>query len=193
MPIPASRFHSPAFLHNEHIQTILPALLPRRLGIAFERERSELEDGDFLDLDWARMGGDKLAILSHGLQECSDDGYNRGIGDRAPCCGMGETRMESPRMRERDESATTVLSQRRDWRFGGSDPVRGHEVFADRADWIQPRGNLTLKYLGEARPHPAVIGAVAISGRSISLAAREPSINVGAIGSICALYQEPDR
>src|SRR5258708_9844806 len=79
MPIVASSLQSPAFWSNGHIQTILPALLPRRLSIGFEHERLELEDGDFLDLDWARMGGDKLAILSHGLEGCSDDGSNRGM------------------------------------------------------------------------------------------------------------------
>src|SRR3982074_2314014 len=79
MPILASRFHPPAFLHNGHVQAILPVLLPRRLSIVFERERLELEDGDFLDLDWARLGGDKLAILSHGLEGCSDNGYIRGM------------------------------------------------------------------------------------------------------------------
>jgi predicted alpha/beta-fold hydrolase len=79
MPILASRFQPPAFLSNGHIQTILPVLLPRRLSIAFERERLELEDGDFLDLDWARLGGEKLAILSHGLEGCSDNGYIRGM------------------------------------------------------------------------------------------------------------------
>ena len=47
MPVLASRFHPPAFLRNGHIQTILPVLLPRRFSIAFERERLELEDGDF--------------------------------------------------------------------------------------------------------------------------------------------------
>jgi uncharacterized protein len=83
MPILASRFHPPAFLHNGHLQTILPVLLPRRFSIVFERERLELEDGDFLDLDWARIGGDKLAILSHGLEGRSDDSYNRGMAPRS--------------------------------------------------------------------------------------------------------------
>jgi hypothetical protein len=58
---------------------LLPVLLSRRLSIAFERERLELEDDDFLDLGWARLGGDRLAILSHGLAGSSDDGYNRGM------------------------------------------------------------------------------------------------------------------
>src|SRR3981189_3114323 len=90
MPILASRFHPPAFLHNGHVQTILPMLLLRRLSIVFERERLELEDGDFLDLDWARVGGAKLAILSHGLEGRSDDGYNRGMA-RAVHCGIRDS------------------------------------------------------------------------------------------------------
>lgn len=58
---------------------LLPVLLPRRLNIAFEPVRLELEDGYFLDLDWTRIGGDKLAILSHGLEGCSGDACNRGM------------------------------------------------------------------------------------------------------------------
>src|SRR5260221_14379928 len=55
---------------------------------------------------------------------------------------MGCARVESSRVWERDESATTVISQRRNWRFGGGGSVRGDEIFADRAGWIQPRGEL---------------------------------------------------
>ena len=56
MPVIPSRFRPPFFLREGHVQTILPALWPRRLDVAFERERLELEDGDFLDLDWLRNG-----------------------------------------------------------------------------------------------------------------------------------------
>src|SRR5258708_38680561 len=87
MPIVASRFQPPAFLSNGHIQTILPALLPRRLSIAFEHERLELEDGDFLDLGWARTGRAELAILSHGMEGSSDDGYNRGMATAVQAAG----------------------------------------------------------------------------------------------------------
>jgi len=67
MPIIPSQFHPPWFLRNGHLQTILPVLLPRRIPVKVERERWELPDGDFLDLDWARNGRKDVAIVSHGL------------------------------------------------------------------------------------------------------------------------------
>ena len=163
MPILASRFRPPPFLRNGHIQTILPVLLPRRLSIAFERERLELEDGDFLDLDWARMGGDKLAILSHGLEGCSDDGCNRGMATALHAAGWdalawnlrgcGQEINRLPRFYHSGETGDlgAVI------RFAATRYSRIALI------GFSLGGNMTLKYLGEASPHPAVIGAVAIS------------------------------
>jgi len=61
--------------------------LPRRLTNAFKRERIELKDGDFLDLDWARTGESKLAILPHGLEECSGSSYNPGMATKLNSAG----------------------------------------------------------------------------------------------------------
>ena len=163
MPILTSGFHPPPFLRNGHIQTILPALLPRRLSIAFERERLELEDGDFLDLDWARMGKDKLAILSHGLEGCSDGNYNRGMATALNAAGWdvlawnlrgcGKEMNRLPRSYHSGETGDlgAVI------RFAATKFSRIALI------GFSLGGNLTLKYLGESRPHPAVIGAVAIS------------------------------
>ena len=41
----------------------------------FVRERLELADGDFLDLDWLRGGNLRLAILCHGLEASSHAPY----------------------------------------------------------------------------------------------------------------------
>jgi predicted alpha/beta-fold hydrolase len=163
MPILASRFHPPVFVHNGHIQTILPVLLRRRLSIVFERERLELEDGDFLDLDWAQMGGDKLAILSHGLEGCSNDRYNRGIATALRAAGWdalawnlrgcGKEMNRLPRSYHSGETGDlgAVI------RFAATKYSRIVLV------GFSLGGNFTLKYLGEARPHASVIGAVAIS------------------------------
>lgn len=50
----------------------------RRVKVTYERERLELSDGDFVDLDWVDRGSRKLVILSHGLEGNSDRHYIRG-------------------------------------------------------------------------------------------------------------------
>ena len=82
MPIVESDFRPPLFLRNRHVQTILPVLLPRRLAGDFVRERLELADGDFLDLDWRPGGSSRVAIISHGLEGSSGNGYVRGTAAR---------------------------------------------------------------------------------------------------------------
>src|SRR5262245_22721269 len=77
MPVVPSAFHPPPLLGNGHVQTILPILLPRRLSTRFARERLELDDGDFLDLDWSCHGRSRLAIVSHGLESGTDANYVR--------------------------------------------------------------------------------------------------------------------
>ncbi|MEP6671195.1 MAG: alpha/beta fold hydrolase [Chthoniobacter sp.] len=79
MPVTPSTFRAPPFLRNGHLQTILPVLLPRHVRTFFTRERLELSDGDFLDLDWLRRGASRLAILTHGLEGSSTQTYIRGM------------------------------------------------------------------------------------------------------------------
>jgi predicted alpha/beta-fold hydrolase len=163
MPIIPSDFRPPLFLRNGHLQTILPALLPRRIPLRFERERWEMPDGDFLDLDWARKGHARLAILSHGLEGDSANNYIRGMAAALNAAGW-------------DALA---------WNFRGcsGEPNRLPRFYhsgetGDLAAVIAhaapayPRialigfslgGNVTLKYLGEAPPHPAVVAGVGIS------------------------------
>lgn len=69
----------PFFQFNGHLQTIMPALT-RKVEISYERERLELPDGDFLDLDWSDAGSRQLVILSHGLEGNSDRHYIKGMG-----------------------------------------------------------------------------------------------------------------
>ena len=73
MPVISSQFDPPWPLRSGHLQTILPAILGWRTSVAYERERLELADGDFLDLDWLPSASDRLAILSHGLEGSSRD------------------------------------------------------------------------------------------------------------------------
>ncbi|MCF1427920.1 MAG: hydrolase [Shewanella sp.] len=71
-------FSPPWWARSPHIQTILPVLtkVPRP---ALHRERLELEDGDFIDLDWCgnARNGDAILVLIHGLEGSSDSHYIR--------------------------------------------------------------------------------------------------------------------
>jgi uncharacterized protein len=67
----------PWYQINGHWQTILPAFTRKIAPFAYERERLELADGDFLDLDWLRNSQNKLVVLSHGLEGNTDRVYIR--------------------------------------------------------------------------------------------------------------------
>ncbi|WP_421765237.1 YheT family hydrolase [Ekhidna sp.] len=76
MPIIKSKYHKrPWYFINGHFETIIPSLFYEVEGIDYDRERLELDDGDFLDLDWINKDNTRLIILSHGLEGSSDRHY----------------------------------------------------------------------------------------------------------------------
>ena len=82
---------APRWLPNGHVMTIWGSLvrLPARLPVA--RERWELADGDFLDVD--RLAGATadapLVVILHGLEGSSKAGYVRGVMGAAHARGLG--------------------------------------------------------------------------------------------------------
>lgn len=64
----------PFYQVGGHVQSIYPSFF-RKVEIPYERERLELEDGDFLDLDWYRRGSRKLMVVTHGLEGNSHRPY----------------------------------------------------------------------------------------------------------------------
>ncbi len=65
----------PRFQFNGHLQSIVPGVSRRVLGVAYRRERIETPDGDFLDLDWLQNGHPRLVVLTHGLEGNSSRQY----------------------------------------------------------------------------------------------------------------------
>jgi predicted alpha/beta-fold hydrolase len=163
MPVVRSEYRPPFLLRNGHVQTVVGAFLRRGHNVAFEPERLELPDGDFLDLHWLRRDRTRLAILSHGLEGSAHQGYVRGMAVALATAGW-------------DALA---------WNFRGcgDEPNRLVRLYHSGAtedlraviDHAAPRyarvaligfslgGNLTLKYLGEAPAHSAIVCGVAIS------------------------------
>jgi predicted alpha/beta-fold hydrolase len=80
MPIlPSTYQRPPAYLFNGHLETIVPSLLRKVAGVDYVREKIHTPDGDFLNLDWSKVGGEKLLILSHGLEGDSRRHYALGL------------------------------------------------------------------------------------------------------------------
>ena len=75
-----SRFSPAPLLGSRHLQTIWAPLFRRPPRVPLRRERWELPDGDFLDVD--RLDGEpgmpRLLVL-HGLEGSSESGYARGL------------------------------------------------------------------------------------------------------------------
>lgn len=53
---------------NEHWETVIPSLFFKVKDDLYTRDRLELTDGDFIDVDWVRNGSNKCMVLSHGLE-----------------------------------------------------------------------------------------------------------------------------
>ncbi len=71
---------SPAWwLRNRHLQTVWPTLFSRRADLATRRERFELADGDFLDLDWVGRDSGPIVVVLHGLMGSISSPYASGI------------------------------------------------------------------------------------------------------------------
>ncbi|HUL00408.1 MAG TPA: alpha/beta fold hydrolase [Nitrospirota bacterium] len=80
MPIiKESTYHPPFPFNNGHLQTVLPSLIRKMKSDFYIRERIETNDDDFLDIDWARIGSRKVAIISHGLEGNSHRPYVVGM------------------------------------------------------------------------------------------------------------------
>jgi len=85
-------FETAWLFRNPHFQTIWPALFRSIPKPRYSRERIELRDGDFIDIDWCGecKSDTPVAILFHGLEGSSGSPYIRGLvnvlSDQGWCC-----------------------------------------------------------------------------------------------------------
>ena len=171
MPLVSSSAYQPAaFLFNGHLQTIVPSTLRRVPEVQYRRERLELPDGDFVDLDWSLAAAEpaaRLGIISHGLEGASSRPYVRGMARALNQAGFdalawnyrgcgGETNrlLRSYHLGDTGDLAAVVENAL---------AAKGYqEVFLTG---FSAGGNVTLKYLGEnpARVPPQVRRAAVFS------------------------------
>jgi predicted alpha/beta-fold hydrolase len=171
MPLLASSAHRPsAFLFNGHLQTIIPSTLRRVPNVHYHRERLELPDGDYVDMDWSLAGTEpagKLGIISHGLEGDSSRPYVRGMARALNQAGFdvlawnyrgcgGETNrlLRSYHLGDTGDLASVIQH---------AIVEKGYEDAY--LTGFSAGGNVTLKYLGEdaARVPPQIRRAAVFS------------------------------
>ena len=169
MPLIKSSYRPPFLFRNYHISTIYASAFRKVPPVVQERERLELEDGDFIDLDWSYSKSgktDKVLIVLHGLEGNAQRPYmlgtagnfNRNGWDVAAVNFRGCSGEINRLYRSYNAGATKDLEM-----------VIRHILAKNKYSSISLKGfslggNLMLKYLGEGNVIPKEIkAAVAIS------------------------------
>ncbi|HKK13327.1 MAG TPA: hydrolase [Gammaproteobacteria bacterium] len=164
--IVSSTFRPAWWLPGAHLQTLFPNLLRRRAGPSLRRERLELPDGDFVDLDWG-AGPDHgpWVLILHGLEGSVRSSYAAGILDALASAGYQAVLMhfrgcsgEPNRLPRSYHSGETgdldyVVRHLRARAPGRALGVLGYSL----------GGNVLLKWLGEQGPQAPVACAIAVS------------------------------
>lgn len=165
MPLLSGSTFSPARgIGNGHLQTIWPVLFRRVPIITHERERLEMADGDFLDLDWARHDvSKKLVVITHGLESSSSDVSIQGMATAFYHQGWDVLAWN---MRGCSGEPNRLL------RFYHSGETHDLTTVIDHVSpdydalsliGFSLGGNITLKYLSETSIAPNITGAVTFS------------------------------
>ncbi|MEK7949634.1 YheT family hydrolase [Luteolibacter soli] len=165
MPVVPSSYRAPVWLRGGHLQTIVPALFRRVPQVTTRRERIELSDGDFLDLDWATSGSDRLVILSHGLEANSQATYIQGMAGALQRRGWDVLAWN---YRGCGGESNRLLKFYHSGASDDLDHVVRHALEVHPASQVDLvgfslGGNMTLKYLGEREAVPRLHRAVAFS------------------------------
>ena len=74
-----AKFKPTPWLPGPHLPTIWASACRRTPAVDLERERVELPDGDFVDLDWTRDNGGAVVLILHGLEGSHESAYARGM------------------------------------------------------------------------------------------------------------------
>ncbi len=81
-------YRAPWWLPGGHVQTLYAYFFARKPRVVYRRERWEMPDGDFLDLDWIDGDAAKpLLVLFHGLEGSSRGHYALALMHATGCLG----------------------------------------------------------------------------------------------------------
>ena len=164
---PSGPFRPAWWLPGPHLQTIWPVLFRRREKLRLQRERMELPDGDFLDLDWiGRARSDTpVVLILHGLEGSSDSHYARGLLASFERRGWLAAVVH---FRGRSGTPNRLARSYHSGETGDlahvvAEVTERHPARPRFAVGVSLGGNVLLKWLGESGANAPLDGAVAVS------------------------------
>lgn len=150
-------------LRHRHIQTVLAGIARPPIP-EYSRERLELDDGDFIDLQWGSHRSANTVLMLHGLEGSIASPYARRIFNY---CNANRIAIVMMCFRGCSGEPNRLL---RSYHSGETDDIRRVIVHLktcgiDKLALLgySVGGNRILKYLGEAYPEPIVDSAIAVS------------------------------
>ena len=140
-------------------------MIGRKPRVELRRERFELSDGDFVDLDWLVGGQGPIVVVLHGLGGSSDSPYTRGLLQQVQamgwrgfilnfrgCSGEPNRLMRAYHSGDTGDVAEVVAALR----------VREPDTLMVGVGYSLG-GNVLLKWLGETGSENPLAGVVAVS------------------------------
>jgi predicted alpha/beta-fold hydrolase len=163
MSIKENAFKPLWYLKNRHLQTILPNIIHPPFPI-LEKERIELDDGDFIDLLWTRTHAPQTLLILHGLEGSVNSAYAKRILNY---CNAKQLPAVLMNFRGCSGEPNRLLRSYHSGETGDLQQVITH-LKSSGIDNIallgySLGGNVTLKYMGESITDPVVRCAVDVS------------------------------
>lgn len=164
-------YRPPVGLRGGHRQTVVPSVFRRVRDVTYDRERLDLPDGDFLDLDWLPAtaeteGVRRVALIAHGLEGSSHRAYVKGMAKTLAASGWDVCAWN---LRGCSGEPNRLLRVYHSGATEDLDAVVRHALArgygAVALVGFSLGGNLTLRWLGEqgAGVPPEVVGAACFS------------------------------
>lgn len=154
----------PFYLTNGHLETIVPSVFFKITDDLYQRERLELPDGDFLDIDWIKGGNDRCVVISHGLEGDANRHYVKRTARHFSTLGWDVAAWNC-------RSCSGEMNRLpRFYHHGASEDlesvikevlVRGYQTVV--LIGYSMGGSMSLKYLGETRRDSRIRGGVFFS------------------------------
>ncbi len=165
MPVLKNSTYNPSFLFkNGHFNTIYRTLF-HNSNVNFNRERLELADGDFIDLDSSSVNSEKVVIAIHGLEGSSKSSYILSLTNVVNKHGFDVVAMNH---RSCSGEPNRLLSSYHSGKTKDLEMVI--QYIENQYSYKEIHivgyslgGNMTLKYMGEDNVSSKVTSAVGVS------------------------------